>query len=86
MFLNTRMKSDRLNPKQRIVVVVMDILLLAEIAFCMYQGQKNPDYMTIIFLKLYLPMLLITVLGARLCIKRFRTPAMDADLGHKATG
>jgi hypothetical protein len=63
------MKS-RMNGKQRLVVVLMDILLLAELAVAIYLGQRSPDDIALIFLKTYLPAMLVTVVLARICIKR----------------
>jgi len=72
--MKPRTVKHRLNPAQRLVVVVMDILILTELAFCMYWSGRTPEAMTSEFLRLYLPLLLVTVIGARLVMHRLRSP------------
>ncbi|NJB68057.1 hypothetical protein GGQ74_001730 [Desulfobaculum xiamenense] len=71
--LNVRDVKDRLNARQRVVVVIMDIMLLLELCLCMYYGSAKAENLTIFFLKVYLPALLVTVITARIFIRRFRT-------------
>ena len=66
------MKKE-MNGKQRLVIVLMDILLLVELAVAIYLGQRSPDNIAVIFLKTYLPAMLVTVVLARICVKRLRT-------------
>jgi hypothetical protein len=40
-----------MNIKQKMVVVVMDILILAELFYSIVQAKSNPEYMTPIFFK-----------------------------------
>lgn len=72
--MKPRTVHTRLNPAQRLVVVVMDVLILAELAFCMYWGSRTPEAMASEFLRLYVPLLLVTVVGARLAMRRLRSP------------
>ena len=65
--------KNRMNGKQRLVIIIMDILLLVELAVAIYLGQRNPDEVAFIFLRTYLPAMLVTVILARICVKRFRT-------------
>lgn len=62
-----------MNLKQKIVVVVMDALLLAELTLAIYLGYRDPGNQTEIFLKTFLPALVVTVGAARLCIHRLET-------------
>jgi hypothetical protein len=66
--------ASQLNKRQNIVVVVMDILLLAELTVSIYIGHGNPDTMAGIFIRAYVPALLTTVIAGRLLIRRWRTP------------
>ena len=59
-----------MNLKQRIVIVVMDGLLLTELAVSMYLGWRDPDNLTVVFLRTFLPAVVVTVVAARICIKR----------------
>ena len=62
--------EDRLNNSQRAVVVIMNLLLLAELTVCMYLGQQDPDNLTLFFLKTFLPTAGATLIIARILIKR----------------
>ena len=63
-------QEDRLNGRQRTVVVMMNLMLLAELTVCMYLGQQDPDNLTVFFLKTFLPMAGTTLIVARILIKR----------------
>ena len=65
--------EDRLNHRQRAVVVLMNLMLLAELTVCMYVGQQDPENLTLCFLKTFLPTAGATLIGARMLIRRLRT-------------
>lgn len=67
--------EDRLNLRQRIIAVIMNLMLLAELTLCMYLGQQNPDTLTLFFLKTFLPAAGITLIVARMLIRRSGKPA-----------
>jgi hypothetical protein len=62
--------EERLNNRQRAVVVIMNLLLLIELTVCMYLGQQDPGDLTLFFLKTFLPAALATLISARLLIRR----------------
>jgi hypothetical protein len=57
------------NTKQKIAVVVINILILAELAFSLYIGSKDQD-MVLTFLKIYVPAVVVTLILGRLFIRR----------------
>ena len=59
-----------LNARQKCVVVLMDLLLLAELCVSVYLGQQNPEEITTIFLKTFVPAVVLTVFTARIAIRR----------------
>ncbi len=61
-----------MNLKQKLVVIIMDVLLLAELGLSIYVGYRDPENLTIVFLKTYVPALIVTVVAARVMLKRFR--------------
>ena len=61
---------NKLNPNQRLVVIIMDILLLIELAVAIYLGYQDQSNLTVIFLRTYVPAILITILLARICIRK----------------
>ena len=64
------MLPDKMNGKQKLIVVVMDLLLLIELAVAVYLGYQHQENLTIIFLRTYVPAMLITVILARIGIRK----------------
>jgi hypothetical protein len=58
-----------MNFKQKIAVVGINILILAELAFSLYIGSKGED-MVITFLKIYVPAVIVTLVLGRIFIRR----------------
>ncbi len=56
--------------KQKMVVILANVLLLAELAFSIYLGHQDPENMTIIFLRTFIPMVLCTLVLAKVIIRR----------------
>lgn len=73
------MNNPSLTTSQRWAVVIMDVLLLAELCFCMYLAGRNMETMVPMFLKTYVPTALVTLVGARIIIKRLGPPREDAE-------
>lgn len=67
------------NIHQKLVLLAMDVMLLAELTFCLWLSYRDPDNLTVTFLKFYLPMFLPTLIGGVYMARRFRDPAPDAD-------
>jgi len=67
-----------MNIKQKITVVAMDVMLVLELALCMYLGQRTGDDLTAFFIKTYLPALLATVAVARFFIRRWEAAPPDS--------
>lgn len=63
--------SQSINKRQRIVIVVMDLLLLLELCLAMYMGHADRPHLSAIFLRTFVPLALVTVLGGRFLIRRF---------------
>jgi hypothetical protein len=65
-------ENQRLNPRQRVVVLAMNILLLVEMTLAIYLGQQDPENLTIIFLKTFVPLLIATLVCARVLVRKFQ--------------
>jgi hypothetical protein len=63
-----------LNARQKIVVILMDAALLAELSLSIYLGRQDPENMTAVFLKAFIPMVIGTLIAARILVKRNATP------------
>jgi hypothetical protein len=66
-----------MNFKQRIVLIVMDILILIELMFSIYLGYRNQENITVIFLKTYIPALIVTIIIGRVLIKKLRSQVVN---------
>jgi hypothetical protein len=65
---------SNLNRKQTLVVVLMDLALLTALCMAVYLGQTGGDDITFVFLKMFVPAVLVTVAAARYAIRRFADP------------
>ncbi|MBN2140834.1 MAG: hypothetical protein PHV85_08690 [Desulfovibrionaceae bacterium] len=65
------MLENKTNLKQKIVIVCMDVLLLAELCLSIYLGYHDKENITLIFLRTFVPLCLATVVCARILIRRF---------------
>lgn len=74
LLLNPKYRSSRkkkkFNAKQKLFVLLLDMIVLAELFGCMYWAQKFGDSMTPVFLKTYLPMVVVTLIIGRFFINR----------------
>lgn len=76
MFEPRKIKEEqRLSPGQRVVVLVMNLLLLAELTWGMYHGHQDPENMSAIFLRTFIPSAAVTVAAARVLLRRLRPAA-----------
>lgn len=62
-----------MNIKQKIAIAAIDILILAELCISMYFAVKNPDNFTSVFFKVFLGMLIPTLIISRIIVKRLRS-------------
>ena len=76
-------RQPPMNIKQKIVVVVTDILILAELFYSIMQSKSNPEYMTIIFFKNFIPLVVITLILARILVKKFRTEEFVSSINRE---
>jgi hypothetical protein len=62
-----------MNIRQKIGVVVLDVLILIELGISIYRANKTPDLFTPIFIKTFFVLVIPTLIMARIIIKRLRT-------------
>lgn len=67
-------KKKRFNAKQKLCVLLLDMVVLAELFGSMYWAQKFGDSMTPVFLKTYIPVVVVTLVIGKLTINRFEPP------------
>jgi hypothetical protein len=62
-----------MNFHQKIAVVIVDVVVLAELCVSMFMAYNNPENFTPVFFKSFLGMLIPTLILARIAIKRLGT-------------
>ena len=67
-----------LNFRQKVVVIIMDVLLLAELTGCIYFGHQYQDDMTGFFLRSFIPLALVTVIASRITIRKMHSPKIES--------
>lgn len=63
---------------KKILILVMDFLLLAELTFSMYWSAPHGKAMAAVFLRTYIPMASATVVAIWLLLRRFQKSAASA--------
>jgi|WetSurMetagenome_2_1015567.scaffolds.fasta_scaffold57979_3 hypothetical protein len=77
LLLNPKYRSSRkkkkFNAKQKLFVLLLDMIVLTELAGCMYWSQKFGESMTGMFLKAYLPVVFATLIIGKLCLNKLQS-------------
>lgn len=63
-----------MNLRQKISVAVMDVCILAEVAVSMFFASKDPENLTLLFMKYFFSMLIPTLIMCRVAVKVLRSP------------
>jgi hypothetical protein len=64
----------KLNARHWLLVIILDVLILAELALAMYMAAASPGDFTPVFMKTFFGMLLPTLLLGFLAKRMMRTP------------
>jgi hypothetical protein len=74
-----------MNLRQKIAVIITDVLLIAEVCISMYlSSQQAPENLTPTFLKSFFIMCVPTLVIAKVTISRLRTPETSSGAGATA--
>jgi hypothetical protein len=71
-------EEERLTAGQRTVVFIMNLMLLAELVWAMYHGQQDPENLTAIFLRTFIPSAAVTLVAARILLRRLQPVPPDS--------
>ncbi|MBF0507394.1 MAG: hypothetical protein HQK57_00500 [Deltaproteobacteria bacterium] len=63
-----------MSTQQKIVVVIFDLLLLAELAFSIYLGRHDREEMAGMFIRTFVPLLVVTVISYRYAMRKLDPP------------
>jgi hypothetical protein len=70
-----------MNLYQKLVVIITDILLIAELCISMYLcSQQTPENLTPTFIKSFALMCVPTLIIAKITIKRLRSPEISQEV------
>lgn len=77
LFDRSATPAPKLNTRQRLAVICLDVAMLAEVTLSVYMASKNPDQFTPVFMKAFFSMLIPTVAAGIFAIRRLRDRADD---------
>lgn len=66
-----------MNKRQKAAIIILDIIMIAQVAVAMGFAGANPDEFTPVFFKVFLAMFLPTIIIGFLVIRRMKTPVDD---------
>lgn len=69
---------SNMTPRQWLVVIIMNVLVLAELCISMYLAAANPDEFTATFVKAFFSMLIPTLVIGVLAKRRLRPASVKA--------
>jgi hypothetical protein len=75
--------NQRLNFRQKIVVAILDIVVLAELTYSIWQGSLHPEHTALTFMGIYIPVVTVTLGIGWLFIKKFRSAETEDGLQCK---
>jgi hypothetical protein len=64
--------DEGMNFKQKLVVIFANVLILAELTTSIYFSHHDQENMARDFLVTFIPMVILTIVGARVLLKRLR--------------
>ena len=62
-----------MNLQQKLVIIITDCLILAEVFIAMYFAQQNAEQITALFMKYFFSMLIPTLVFAKVAMRLLRT-------------
>ncbi|NDY58583.1 hypothetical protein G3N56_17755 [Desulfovibrio sulfodismutans] len=74
-----KLPAHELNTRQKIVVIAVDVLMLAELCVAMYLAKANPDVFTPTFMKSFFSMLVPTMIAGYVSVRLLREKQTQAE-------
>jgi hypothetical protein len=72
MFEQNEPRYEGMNFKQKLVVIFANVFILAELTTSIYLSHHDQENMARNFLVSFIPMVILTILSARILLKRLR--------------
>ena len=64
--------NEGMNFKQKLVVILANVLILAELTTSIYLSHSDQENMARNFLMSFIPMVIVTIVATRMVLKRLR--------------
>jgi membrane protein CcdC involved in cytochrome C biogenesis len=71
--------ARELSTRQKIAVVVLDVLIIAELCLAMYLASAHPDEFTPVFMKRFFAMLVPTMIAGYITVRLFREKPVQVE-------
>jgi len=79
MNAETQLPARELTTRQKIAVITVDILILAEVCVAMYLANANPDVFTPTFMKSFFSMLVPTLIAGHVSVRLLRQKEIQVE-------
>lgn len=66
-----------MNKRQKAAIIILDIVMIAQVAVAIGFAGANPDEFTPVFFKVFLAMFIPTIIVGFMIIRRMKTPVDD---------
>jgi hypothetical protein len=78
--------EKKLNLRQKLIVIFLDLIVLIELAVCLYWANRYGELMTPMFLKTYLPTIFVTLAIGKICIHKAQSKDanIETDISSQA--
>ena len=63
---------ESFNVKQKLVVVIMNVLILAELTLSIVIGKHDPENIALVFMSIFIPSVVVTLIAARILIRKLQ--------------
>ncbi len=79
MNADTKLPARELTTRQKIAVITVDVLILAEVCVAMYLANANPDLFTSTFMKSFFSMLVPTLIAGYVSVRLLREKEIQVE-------
>ena len=72
--------EKKLNLRQKLFVVLLDFIVLIELAGSLYWANQYGESLTPVFLKTYLPIVFVTLIIGKFCLNKLQSKESDTEI------
>lgn len=78
--MDTAIPAPPMNKQQKMAIIILDILMIAQVAVALGMANSNPEHFTPMFFKVFFAMFIPTIIIGFSIIRRLKTPVNEHDL------